>query len=126
MGRLMPRRGISIRYPDAVGAAFGGATTPATFTTTDVGDGSGVAAAVGSAVGAGDGVLSGLGATISATVLTELVDAGPSAVLEHPASALTNRAAVRRWSARAPPPQPHEFTSAFYAKPAGLGKLAGN
>lgn len=96
MGRLMLSRGISIRYPEGVGAEFGGTTTPATFATTGSGDGSGVAVAVASAVAAGDGVVSGVEAAIAAAAPTESVGAGRSDVLEHPASTATMTVAVRR------------------------------
>ena len=125
MGRLMLSRGISIRYPEGVGAEFGGTTTPATFAATGSGDGSGVAVAVGSAVAAGDGELSGVVTAIGGAELGEFVAAGLSDGLEHPARRVTRTAAARRPRAeRAWLPDAEEFTSAFYAKLWCLGKRA--
>ena len=125
MARLMLSRGISIRYPEGVGAEFGGTTTPATFATTGSGDGSGVAVAVGSDVAAGDGELSGVATAIGAAGLGESVAAGLSLPLEHPASTVATTAAVRRRrNARSPLAEAEKVTSAFYAKLWCLGKRA--
>jgi hypothetical protein len=110
MGRLMPSRGIWIRYAGAAGGVAAGS-----------GIGSGVGATVGSGVGVGVGVALGAGDGVFGTA-TFVTDCSTGAA-ETPTATMLRRSVERIKGMRNRPPRSPRFTVAFYAKVAHQSKL---